>query len=311
MDLRVAAGRQPQSAIRGIAARIPPSDQERGGDSQTLTRIVLHQGCRLETERDRALIDALQLAASQPEADTAAFSAATAILLADRLQHGLYQGEMGDFWESFQDDYSALPQRDRAAIFQAFLTGAGAGRVTITGPRHETCHLSESREKVQGALLEYANHGQALLQANVSEAVGAQMALLLLPELNGLLKGERSGSLTGDSPLFAPLLAMASDRKHEAHDFATALLLREAIENGDSEGWFSVTLWPEMAADWLSTDTPSARPILAGLRYLYEAFPDWEPMPVRATSPKRMEKLPMMPVLDDSFASGRNGSRTG
>ncbi|NDR57680.1 hypothetical protein [Aliiruegeria sabulilitoris] len=311
MDLRAAAGRQPQSAIRGIAARIPPSDQERGGDSQTLTRIVLHQGCRLETERDRALIDALQLAASQPEADPAAFSAATAILLADRLQHGLYPETMGDFWESFQDNYCALPKRDRAAIFQGFLIGADTGRVEITGPRPESCHLSESREEVQGALLELADRGQARLQAGVSKAVGAQMALLLLPELNVLLKGERRGSLTGDSPLFAPLLEMASDRRHPAHDFATALLLREAIENGDSEGWFSITLWPEMAADWLSTDTPYARPILAGLRYLYEAFPDWEPMPRRATSPKRLERLPLIPVLDDSFNGGRNGSRTG
>ena len=310
VDLRAAAGRQPREAIREIAARIPPSDRNRGAGSQTLTRIILHQGCRLETAEDRVLIDALQLTASQSDADLAAFSAATAILLADRLQHGLYTETMADFWECCHDAYTALPPHDRAAILQGYLTGTELGRVKAPDlERNENC-LSQSRETVQRMLLDFANKDRDVLLSSVSEIAGDQMAALLLPELRGLLRVNGARRLDGDSPLFAPLLAIAGNARHAASPYATALLLEQAASTGDAEGWFSITLWPEMAAHWLSAELPANRALLAGLRYLYEAHADWEPMPRRRVSPKTLDRVALLPVMDDSFAGARNGSRT-
>ncbi|MDV7144583.1 hypothetical protein R3X27_18040 [Tropicimonas sp. TH_r6] len=311
MDLRATAGRQPRSAIKGIEARIPPADRARGADAQALTRLILHQGARLETEQDQQLLDALLFAATQPEADPAAFAAATAILLADRLQSGLGQDDLGQFWSSFHPAYFALPAHDRAAIAQSFLAGASLGRVRLPDPEPQLAHLTQGIEKVVSDLLQLASRDRAKLVGAVEEIVGSQMAPLVLPQLRMLLAGIPQQPLTGDSPLFEPLLAMASNPSHMAFRPATALLLLQAVQSRDDEGWFSITLWPETVETWLGLDEMSGRPILAGLRYLYEVDPRWAPQPNRMADPQRMEGISLLPVLDESFSGGQSGARVG
>ncbi len=311
MDLRATAGRQPRSAIKGIEARIPPADRARGADAQALTRLILHQGARLETEKDRLLLDALLFAASQPEIDPAAFAAATAILLADRLQSGFGQEDLGHFWSTFHPAYFALPSHDRAAITQGFLAGAALGRLRQAEPEPQLAHMTQSIEKVSSDLLLRASQDRARLVGAVEEAVGPQMATLILPHLRMLLAGIPQQPLTGDSPLFEPLLAMASNPLHQCFRSATALLLHQAVQTGDAEGWFAITLWQEMVEHWLGLDEMSGRPILAGLRYLYEVDPKWVPHPIRMASPKQMEGISLLPVLDESFSGGQSGARVG
>lgn len=310
MDLRAAAGRQPRSAIRGIAARIPPADRARGADEQALTRLILHQGGRLESADDLRLRDALQLAASQPQADATAFTAATAILLADRLQNGLGNVDMGLYWADFQPDYLALPAHDRAAVLQGFLTGADLGRLR-PGPGPLPARLTETTEAVRADLLAAAVAGRTQLIAGVLEAAGDQRAELILPHLRSLLAGSRQPPLTGDSPLFAPLMDIAASAGHAATLPATVLLMAEAVLTGDEEGWFAITLWPESIRRWLALDRRAGRPILSGLRHLYEKDRDWVPMPDRRVSPKDMAEVPLLPVLDGSFAGGGHGTRLG
>lgn len=311
MDLRAAAGRQARSAFRGIAARIPPADKADGAGAQALTRVILHQGARLERAEDRPLFDALQFAATQPGTDRAAFAAATAILLANRLQNGLGQEDLGAYWESFRPAYFALPAHDRAAIVQGFLTGAEFGHVVIAPLDGHWAHLTSRAEDVGAALLAVAAQHQSQLLFSVAEFAGEQMAAHLLAQLRMILAGARRKPLTGDCPLFDPLLMMASNAAHPAHLPATAVLLVEAIRARDAEGWFALTLWPDMIGTWLARDTLSARPILAGLRYLYEADPLWVPMPDLVASPQHMQGVPFLPVLDESFSGGPPGTRIG
>lgn len=311
MDLRATAGRQPRSAIRGIAARILPADRARGADAQLLTRVILHQGGRLETDRDSCLLDALKLAASQPDADRDSFAAATAILLADRLQSGKGKDDLGWYWSSFRTQYVALDAHDRAAIVQGFVAGAALGQVRMTSPPPPMSRLTQRPETVSAALLSLARRDRDVLEAAIGDALGEPMAQLVLRHLRSLIEGASRERLTGDSPLFEPLLAMASIPSHRGHAGATALLLDEAVRSRDAEGWFAITLWPQTIGNWLSLDETEGRPILAGLRHLYEADETWVPMPDRRVDPRRMDGVSLLPVLDESYSGGRNGSRVG
>lgn len=311
MDLRATAGRQPRSAIKGIAAHIPPTDRKRGADSQALTRLILHQGGRLETAEDLPLLDALQFAATQPQADPTAFAAATAVLLADRLQHGLGRENMGLYWESFHPAYYALPHHDRAAIVQGFMAGARTGQVKLGAPLPKLAHVTASEEAVRAKLLALVRRKKDLLISAVVEAVGEQMSALVLPQLRMSMVDAAQQPLTGDSPLFEPLLMMASNTTSPAGIPATALLLATAVQTGDEEGWFSITLWAEMLDTWLSLDEAQGRAILGGLRHLYESDQGWSPMPDRRVNPRQMGNAAFLPVLDASFTGGQHGARVG
>ncbi len=311
MDLRAAAGRQARAALRGITARFPSPGGDDGAAARILIRVILHQGARLELPEDGALHEALLAAAGQPEADRAAFCAATAILLANRLQDGLGTEDLGSYWERFQPAYLTLPAHDRAAIIHGFLTGAEIGHVAIQPPESRFAQLTRRSEEVRAALLSAAAVRQGYLLAAATDFAGSQLTALILPQLRMLLAGARQKPLTGDSLLFDPLLSLAANAGHPANLPATAVLLSEAVKVRDEEGWFALTLWPEMIRSWLGLDTISARPIFAGLRYLYEADPLWLPMPDLRASPQRMTGVPYLPVIDESFSGGPPGAHTG
>ncbi len=309
MDLRATAGRQPQLAIRGIVALVPPTDRERGADAQALARLIVRQGARLEHTADLPLADALQLAASQPHANLPAFVCATAILLADRLQHGLLTADLATFWDSFRSTYFDLDAHDRSAIVQGFLAVAHAEGATLTLPLPE--RTTESGDEVQSDLRALAARDGTALTSAVTETMDDVTSTLSSRHMRSLLAGTGYRALTGDDPVFAPLLSLASTPGHPVHIAATALLLAEAVASGDSEGWFAVTLWADRINEWLALDNRTGRVILAGLRHLYESDPHWAPAQDRRANPKQAAAIPLLPVLDASYTGGNSGARVG
>lgn len=309
LDLCHAAGRQPASAREAILARVPAGDLAHAAKVEDLERILARQCGRLETDTDVALVDGLLLAASQPDADLPAFVCATAILLADRIQDGRGTSDLTGYWETYRSVYFSLQRHDRAALIQGFLTGARSGRVRLDPPIPTVAHLTDNRERLRNDLLALARRDAGALSASVFERLDAIGSALAQQHLQALLSGMTREPLTGDSMLFDPLLAMASRPRHPAHLAATALLLAEAIRTGDEEGWFAVTLWPERAAGWLALEPGAGRVILAGLRHLYEADQEWAPSPDKTARPGQATSLPLLPVLDASYAPGHPAMR--
>ncbi|WP_146136730.1 hypothetical protein [Aliiruegeria haliotis] len=310
MDLRAAAGRQSGEALKGISDHVPPADRQGGADRQAIARVILRQGCRLERREDARLPDALLLAASQPETNAAAFTCATAILLADRIQMGLGQDNLSRHWEAFRDTYAMLPRHDRAAIFQGYLVASDLGRVRIEADASELPRLSEELEPLLKDLRSLAAEQEPELSVAVAARLGGVDATLARPHLRALLAGTGQQALTGDSLLFAPLLSLAAGSDNVARA-AAAVLLAEALSTSDGEGWFAITLWPERIRDWLALPPRDGRAILAGLRYLYESDPAWVPVPERLVSPRHASSEPLLPVLDDSYGQSRPGDRLG
>jgi hypothetical protein len=78
--------------------------------------------------------DALALAATLPGQDPDAFVAATALLLADRLQDGAGRDDLYWHHDAHAETYRGLAAPDRAAIFTAFALLHRSGRVTLPAP---------------------------------------------------------------------------------------------------------------------------------------------------------------------------------
>lgn len=296
-DLRAAARRQPRAVLRAIASRAPGSGRDPAADAAGLARVILRQGGRFEAEADRPLIEAALIAASQPQADTAAFAGATALLLADRLQHGIGDDDLGSHWQAFATAYAGLAPADRAAILQGFLTGTRRGLVRMPGgPLGATLATTRPGGEVDALLRLLAAAEAPALEAALEAMLPAMEAGLARRHLKALLRGPGGEPLTGDSLAFAPLLALASDPDRAGHAGATALLLAEALPDGDAEGWFCITLWGAHIDGWLALPPEQGAPILAGLRHLYESHPGWSPQPERLAPPRPDLAYPLLPA---------------
>ncbi len=312
MDLRAVAGRQPRSAIKEIAQHTPGSGRVPATDAQALARIILRQGARIESDADRPLFEALQIAASQPEQDAAAFTCATAVLIADRLQHGLGDDDLGSYWAEFGPDYDRLAAPDRAAIVQGFLIGARQRRLRMpAAPTADAGRLSRPLAETAADLLALAGAQAEMLEEAFAATLPPLDATLATRHLRGLIEGRGHEPLTGDSLAFAPLLALAAAPARPGHTGATALLLAEALRSRDAEGWFAITLWPERIDGWLALPPSEARAILGGLRHLYESDPDWSPKPERLASPQPDLPYPLLPVFDVSYGRADPGEHVG
>ena len=109
-DLRwLAAGASPATLNR-LSSGIP-----RDAAGLDPLQLVLAGGCRLTDELAQAAHQALVLAATLPEDDPDAFEAATAILLADRLQRGAGSDDLFWHWDAFQRHYDMMIAPKRAA----------------------------------------------------------------------------------------------------------------------------------------------------------------------------------------------------
>jgi hypothetical protein len=126
-DLRRIAATAPLSHFETMVARIPgmPPAQGLAG--------LAAAGGRLDSD-SLAYHPALVLAATLPGEDMTGFVAATALLLADRLQDGAGQDDLYWHYDAHAQTYRALPPDVRSAILVGFALLHDMGRVTLHAP---------------------------------------------------------------------------------------------------------------------------------------------------------------------------------
>lgn len=113
-------------------------------DTTTIEAIVANGG-RITEPMSRSYSSIL-LAAALPDEDFNAFLAATALLLADRLQFGF--GEDDLFWnfEAFRDHYTLADPPMRAALMNGFRRAHQLGLCNLDNPPDEGACLTRHRE---------------------------------------------------------------------------------------------------------------------------------------------------------------------
>lgn len=149
-DLTAVARRATVATLSRISDGAPVG--RRDGMAAHLAAAIAANG-RIKGPAEVEVRETALLAASLPDHDFDAFIASTALVLTDGLQGG---GTDNLFWhwDAFQAHYALAPRPVRAAILQAYLTGAGAGRFSIEIEPIRAISTSEPLETVRDRLLQ-------------------------------------------------------------------------------------------------------------------------------------------------------------
>ncbi len=175
-DLVALARAARPDVVHRVAAGAPD-----GVGPNTLETLLRHRGCRMSNAEERALSRSLVLAAALPNDDPERFYFATAVLLADRLQHGGVEDDLYWHWDAFRGEYAAAPAPMRAAIMQGFYRAEKNARV----------QLDEAPTQAERATLPAEMVATALRNASPADA-GLTEPLLL-----AVLGTDGAGALAG------------------------------------------------------------------------------------------------------------------
>ena len=129
-DLRHVAESASLATLARIAAVIPPATEQRAPE-ETLRALIRRGRGRIVSDEEAALHPHLLLSATLPDDDVDAFTCATAVLLADRLQRGRGEDDLYWHWDAFRPHYRLIEAPARAAIFQGFAQAHRAGLVQL------------------------------------------------------------------------------------------------------------------------------------------------------------------------------------
>ena len=195
-DLRTVAESASLATLGRIAAVVPPVPGH-GSPDDALRGLIRRGRCRITTDAEAALHSHLLLAATLPDDDSDAFVAATAVLLADRLQRGRGEDDLYWHWDAFRPHYRLIEAPARAAIFQGYAHAHRAGLVALDvmpGPADLVTRAAmDVREVLAGAGNGDADLLRAALDARGDDAPAARL-------------WERRGARLRLDPAAAPLL---------------------------------------------------------------------------------------------------------
>ncbi|MEM9975458.1 MAG: hypothetical protein AAF771_14865 [Pseudomonadota bacterium] len=175
-DLVAVARMARPEVVHRVAAGAPD-----GVGPNTLETLLRHRGCRMSNAEERALSRSLVLAAALPNDDPERFFFATAVLLADRLQHGGVDDDLYWHWDAFRGEYGAAPAPMRAAIMQGYYRAEKNARVRLDG----------SPTVAERATLPAETVADALRNASPADTGVAEPLLL------AVLGSEGAGALAG------------------------------------------------------------------------------------------------------------------
>lgn len=111
-----------------------------GGVRERLLRAVGERSGRFVFPGDRKAYGEVLLAAALPDEDYPAFTAATALLLLDRIGGGHGEDDLYWNWDAFRDHYRLADPPIRAMLMNGFRVGATAGCVSLAHlPNPDDC----------------------------------------------------------------------------------------------------------------------------------------------------------------------------
>lgn len=146
-DLIALLRRTPDPVFAALLARVPGA-----GEAAALRALIAASGRRLHAGPHLDMQDALLWAATSPGRDRAGFLAATALLLADRLQGGSGADDLFWHFDAHADHYRAAPPGVRAVLMRGFALSHALGQVTLAHPPGPGDLVSVPRAQVLAGL---------------------------------------------------------------------------------------------------------------------------------------------------------------
>ncbi len=186
-----------------------------GADRAEIVSIA-EAGCTIPDSGTRAY-SAILHAAAMPDDDFSCFIAATAILLADRLQGGAGDDDLYWNYDAFKDHYKLADAPVRAALMNGFRQGQKQGCVRLPeAPPPEACLTRQRPDVLQllaaegnEILVETIQSDSSAATAGALWTAAAKRPLSLPAKAGFRYLYERSVSLAPDQPQDAALIPWA------------------------------------------------------------------------------------------------------
>ena len=276
-DLRAVALSAGPDAFGRIVALIP------GLPPAPVLERVLNEGASLAEGDGAELHPALALAATLPGDDRAAFTAATAALLADRMRSTAAPDDLSWHFEAHAATYRGLPAPARAAIFTGYHLLSRMGRIRLDADIALSDRQTRTSAEVHAALVALARRLTPDKRRSVARADGPGAAARHAAALDAVLALPDAALPEGAARWYPGEVLDLTSLLPGASGFveATALVLADHLRRAGSGDMARCTaaefLWLQMAGSYRDLPEPGRGAILAGYRHLYETLPRWDP----------------------------------
>ncbi len=262
-DLKAVARRASGAGYARIAVAVPGATHSAGKLQLELARLVDGDG-RIPPDILPDLFPCLLLVASMPQDDEIAFEAATAILLMDRIQGGSSTDDMGWHWSAFASHYRAADAPVRSALMQGFALCMNVRLLNLKHPPGPIDLATEDADTICDALLD------TVLRTARNDDVGRQLAALAEPGQNGQFQVQT------DPAGHSVIETVSQEPGHPRFLPCLALMCLRAIRTG-AQGDDIASLWRTHGPSLVMLPRVQLRPVVEGIRHLFETLPDWNP----------------------------------
>lgn len=279
--------RQAQSAF-DIISILQSFEGERLGEAygENLAEMVQGSAYRFENETASKCYETLACAALDSAEDA---ELAVAVLIANDLQKGLWSGDARELGEAAVERIQGASPKLRSAILR------GLDVLEDYETRYEPAkyvlpnesRLTRPKEEFLQKLCHIARGMDQWTRKSVAAADYGYRTDEYLEALNDVLSSEDCRFPQDESLSPSEVVNLvAYVRDTPGFVRCTALLLANAVPTLDKRGWFGFR-WERLAVDYNELPQGVRGPIMAGIRYLYEADKnflwysertDWDPI---------------------------------
>ncbi|MCE8547253.1 hypothetical protein KBY25_15605 [Ruegeria pomeroyi] len=238
-----------------------------GGES--FPTVVRQQSSRFEREADAECF--ADLAAKALDAAEGS-NFAVAMIVANDLQDGLWSGAAREFAELAPAGLRSAPRHLRTAILRG-LDALAENRPNNERTEYlwpELSRLTRSLNQILPKLCRIARAMDEPTRRSVAAADYVPDAEKHLEALNVVLASETCLFPKDDTWFPSEVVELVShNRQKPGFVPCTALLLANAMQSRDNEGWFDFRLH-SLTAEYTTLPTRVRDPLIAGVRFLYE-----------------------------------------
>lgn len=249
-------------------------------------------GFRFQRDETLPLLDGLEtIAITQAEG----FDLAVVVLLADILQRRQVSGLLTEAWDEASIRLRVWHATLRAAVANGFRRALELAPITLERPPSDADCQTRQPTEIAGHLLQIVrsmrrDELQAVAQAEHGRDAPQHLAALReVIASNDAIMGPDHNWFPSEVVELTALVASAPG-------FAgcTAILLLNAMRNGDGLGWINFR-WEPLGAVYCALQPSRRDPILAAIRYIYETDPEFCDLSPRKA---RLGQGATIPVVD-------------
>lgn len=225
------------------------------------------------------------------------FELAVVALLTDSLQNPHAPDFLAQVWVAAVAKFPNWPATQRAAVANGLRRAQVLGQITLQTQPKDQDYLTHSADHIADHLLRIA---RSMRRDELYHVARADYGSDLEKHFAALMDviGKRDGIfLETDAWFPSEVVELTSHTQGAAgYEGCTAILLLNALQTNDRAGWFDFR-WQNQGAAYCAL-RPSVRdPILAGIRQLYEADPEFLAFHTIDTS--RLSEGATIPIVGD------------